>query len=102
VPELEDITATFAAPGENALLQATPSEKKLEVFFNIWTRKEACLKATGEGIAGALAQMDCTEAPPGWMLRSFSPAAGFIGAIACAGAAAEPLCWRWERVGACD
>jgi 4'-phosphopantetheinyl transferase len=96
MPELADIAASFCSMPENALLNAAPPDKKLEVFFSIWTRKEACLKATGEGIASALAQLDCSQTPPGWLLQTLSPAPGFIGALACAAGEAAPLCWQWQ------
>ena len=96
MPELADIAASFCSGPENALLNAAPADKKIEVFFSIWTRKEACLKATGESIAGTLAQIDCSQAPPGWSLHTLSPAPGFIGALACAASGAAPLCWRWQ------
>jgi 4'-phosphopantetheinyl transferase len=97
MPEMAEICATFCSVGENALLHAAPPERKLEVFFSVWTRKEAYLKATGEGIAGSLAQLDCSEAPPGWSFHALSPAPGFAGALACARAGARILCWQWPR-----
>jgi 4'-phosphopantetheinyl transferase len=97
MPEMAEIGATFCSGQENALLNAAPPERKLEVFFNLWTRKEAYLKATGEGIAGSLAQLDCSEAPPGWALYSLSPAPGFAGALALAGNGAMTHCWQWSR-----
>jgi len=96
MPEMAEIAATFCSAPENALLKAAPPEKKLEVFFSIWTRKEAYLKATGEGIAGTLAQLDCSQAPPGWSLHALSPAPGFVGALACTGSQPAPLCWQWQ------
>lgn len=96
MPEMADITATFCSPQESALLDAAPPEKRLEVFFNLWTRKEAYLKGTGEGIAGSLAQLDCSVAPPGWTLHSLSPAPGFAGALALAGNGATTHCWQWS------
>ena len=67
IAEMAEITAHLFVPRpENALLNSAPREKKLEVFFRSWTRKEAYLKATGEGIAGRLAELDCTQAPAGW------------------------------------
>jgi 4'-phosphopantetheinyl transferase len=95
MPEMEDIAATFCSVEENAQLRAAPTEQKLEVFFSIWTRKEAYLKGTGEGIAGALAELDCTEPPEPWSLHSLFPAAGFVGALAVAGGEPPPLCWQW-------
>jgi 4'-phosphopantetheinyl transferase len=95
MPEMADIGAAFCSARENARINAAPPEKKLEVFFGLWTRKEAYLKATGEGIAGSLAQLDCSEAPPGWSVHTLSPAPGFAAALACAGTAARLLCWQW-------
>ena len=73
----------------------------MEAFYSVWTRKEAFLKATGEGIGENLAEVEVSPAPDhepailrvpgsqsgpaGWKLRSFSPAPGYLGAIAFAG-----------------
>jgi 4'-phosphopantetheinyl transferase len=95
VPEMSEITATFASAGENARLAEAGLERKLEVFFSVWTRKEAWLKATGEGIAGNLGELDCAEAPPGWALHTLSPAPGFVGALAARAGDIKLLCWRW-------
>jgi 4'-phosphopantetheinyl transferase len=95
MPEMDDIAATFCSAPEKALLNAAPPEKKLEAFFNLWTRKEAYLKATGEGIAGSLAQLDCSVAPPGWTLLALSPAPGYAAALVFPGAGAVTHCWQW-------
>jgi len=97
MPEMAEIVAAFCSAGENALFNAAPPEKKLEVFFSIWTRKEAYLKATGEGIAGSLAQLDCSAPPPGWSFHALSPAPGFAAALACAAGGVRPLCWQWAQ-----
>src|SRR5438093_8199134 len=54
IPEADQIAAKFFSPREGAMLHAIPAEQKMEAFFHCWTRKEAYLKATGEGIADAL------------------------------------------------
>ncbi|GEM46874.1 4'-phosphopantetheinyl transferase family protein [Deinococcus cellulosilyticus] len=44
----------------------------LEHFYWCWTRKEACLKASGQGITVSLQDMDTLQATlQGWMLRTF-------------------------------
>jgi 4'-phosphopantetheinyl transferase len=96
MPEMAEIGATFCSAQENALIAAAPPEKKLDVFFSLWTRKEACLKATGEGIAGSLAALDCSKSPPGWSLHELSPAPGYVGTLACAAAAVQIKCWQWS------
>ena len=95
MPEMNEIAASFFSAEEIALLHRTPAERKLEIFFTVWTRKEAYLKATGEGIAGALSQIDCCKTPPPWSLHTFTPAEGFIGAVAVNGGG-RLHCWQWR------
>jgi 4'-phosphopantetheinyl transferase len=95
MPEMAEIAATFCAAAENAQIKDAPEERKLEVFFGVWTRKEAFLKANGQGLVGSLAQVDCSVAPPGWTLQTFSPARGFAGSLAFPGRAEQVHCWRW-------
>jgi 4'-phosphopantetheinyl transferase len=95
MPEMSEIAATFLSKQEKVLFNAVEQEQKLEVFFGIWTRKESYLKVTGEGIARALAEIDCSQAPAGLALYPLSPAPGFIGALAIGAGAALPHCWQW-------
>lgn len=91
----------FFSPSERAELDALPSNKKLESFFSGWTRKEAYLKARGDGMAFPLDQftvsMDCEkpakllEVKDGpqelsrWSLHALTPAPGYIGTLAVEG-----------------
>ena len=98
VPNFEAIASRFFSPRETEMLRSLPAESRIEGFFACWTRKEAFLKATGEGIGEGLARVEVTLAPreepqvlhlagdfgtqTGWQLRSFSPSPGYLGAIA--------------------
>ena len=44
-------------------LRALPASKQREAFFNGWTRKEAYLKATGEGLTDDLRAIEVTLSP---------------------------------------
>ena len=44
-------------------LFSLPKSQQREAFFNGWTRKEACLKATGEGLSDDLPTIEVTLAP---------------------------------------
>src|SRR5688572_3067250 len=63
VREADQIAAKFFSPQESAMLNAIPEEQKMEAFFHCWTRKEAYLKATGEGIADALPRIEVSLTP---------------------------------------
>ena len=83
---------------EKAELAALSPEDRLLGFFNGWTRKEAVLKATGEGIASGMKQIEVSSTPgmscrvlalrgeaarcSEWSLRHLDPAPDFVGAVA--------------------
>jgi len=96
--DADELVSRFFSVRENASFQKLPESQRPAAFFNLWTRKEAWLKATGEGIAHSLSQVDVTFLPaeparilalpdnsgPGsdWALRELIPATGFVGAVA--------------------
>lgn len=113
IPEIDGIAARFFSDREKAMLNALPAEQRREAFFNCWTRKEAYLKATGEGIADALAQIEVSLAPgptaqllnvagdareaSSWSLHPLAPAPGFTGAVAVKARDSKLACWRWPE-----
>jgi 4'-phosphopantetheinyl transferase len=98
VVDADELVARFFSPRENTQFQQLSADEKKIAFFNLWTRKEAWLKATGEGIAHSLNRVEVTFMPgeparllalpncsePGerWHIRELSPAPGFVGALA--------------------
>lgn len=97
VCDADDIVARFFSRYENDEYRHLDPHQKLEGFFNCWTRKEAFVKAAGEGLSRSLDQFDVTLTPGtpariiriedtygeacGWSIDSFSPAAGFVAAV---------------------
>lgn len=51
LPELDGVAERVSTPAELARLRALPEEPRLAAFHRLWTRKEACMKATGAGFA---------------------------------------------------
>jgi 4'-phosphopantetheinyl transferase len=88
-------------------LMALPEPERPQAFFNCWTRKEAYIKAVGDGLSvpldsfrvtlgpGVPAEILCLggsiEAAKGWTMHHFDPAPGFVGAIAYPGCSREIL-----------
>ncbi len=101
LPELADIARRFFSPREAARLLALPVAEQPAAFFRCWTRKEAYLKARGDGIVAGLDRFDVSflpGEPPAllrtlddpaeaarWTLLDLSPAAGYAAAVAVTG-----------------
>ena len=73
-------------------LRALPAELGAEGFFACWTRKEAYVKARGDGLQIPLNSFDVSLTPgrpaelhspdsARWNLRSFQPAPRFVAAV---------------------
>lgn len=98
-PLKEDVAERFFSRRENEQLASLPADDQLAGFYRCWTRKEAIVKAIGEGLSRPLDSFDVSVAgdvPPVverlegeadaqrvWRLAHFVPAVGFIGAAAC-------------------
>ena len=58
LPEFNELVNRFFSPRESELFAKVPEAEKPQAFFNLWTRKEAWLKATGDGIASLLPEVN--------------------------------------------
>jgi 4'-phosphopantetheinyl transferase len=115
ISEMEQIAARFFAPQEHAALLALPPVQRQQAFFNCWTRKEAYIKALGDGLAQPLDQFCVSLAPEEparlvsiagsedeasrWLLEAFSPAVGYIAAVAVQGHSWQFSYWDWFQNG---
>jgi 4'-phosphopantetheinyl transferase len=70
--DTDQIAARFFSPAEYAVYQRTPQALQRQAFLNCWTRKEAYIKARGDGLAIALDSFDVSLAPgdPARLLRT--------------------------------
>jgi 4'-phosphopantetheinyl transferase len=84
-----------------------PPELRAEAFFLCWTRKEAYVKARGEGLQIPLASFSVTLTPGQpeelhsldggrWLLHSFQPAPGYAAAVVGEGKDWRLLQWDWR------
>ena len=110
--EIEAIADRTFSPRERDTLRRLPPAQRCEGFFNCWTRKEAYIKALGEGFAyplerfsvslapGAPARLEAVDDDPseaaGWTMEALEPPAGFVGAVIVEGPPTRLVCSRWE------
>jgi len=72
MPDGRDIARRFFSAPEIEVFDAIPDEGRDLAFFTCWTRKEAFIKAVGEGLSMPLDRFDVTLAPgePARLLRT--------------------------------
>ena len=106
----EKIAEHFFSPREVTILRALPTPLQATAFFACWTRKEAYIKAKGDGLALPLSQFEVSLAPgePAallrtawdlqeaacWALQDLAPAPGYRAAVAVAGHDWHLTCWH--------
>jgi 4'-phosphopantetheinyl transferase len=104
----EAIAERFFTPRETAELRALPMELQAQGFFNCWTRKEAYIKARGQGLQIPLDSFDVALRPGApaqfvqgvdsrWNLFAFSPGPNYVAALVFDGAPCEVLFFNFER-----
>jgi 4'-phosphopantetheinyl transferase len=107
-----EVARRFFAAAEVRALDSLPSHLLTRAFFNCWTRKEAYIKALGEGLShpldcfavslapGEPAQLLSTDRAPAeaaaWSIVDLKPFEGCAAALAIRGAAPRLRCWDWR------
>lgn len=108
IPDLEQIVERFFAVQERDTLRTLPPEARPAAFYNGWTRKEAYLKALGDGLARPLDGFTVSLAPgeparllevaghppeaARWFMHAPALMTGYIGAVVAP--AVEGQIWR--------
>jgi 4'-phosphopantetheinyl transferase len=106
-----EIAERFFSPHEVATLRALPPSARASAFFDCWTRKEAYIKARGEGLShplhlftvslmpGQAAALLSTDGEPQeaacWSLVELFPGIDYRAALAMKGELTALRCWDW-------
>jgi 4'-phosphopantetheinyl transferase len=101
--DVEGIAKRFFSPAEQKAIFALPRNQWPEAFFTCWTRKEAFVKAKGDGLSLPLDQFDVAVVPGQaaellgtrpdpeeknrWSLTNLDVVSGFVAAVAVRGPA---------------
>ncbi len=109
--DLRELASRFFAEPESRELLALPASQQREAFFNCWTRKEAYLKAVGDGLSAPLDAFEVTLVPgiparmvrlegdprraAAWAFHHLEPADGYLGAVAIERPGLELAAWSW-------
>ena len=106
----EDIARRYFAPGEVEALRLVPAPSRAAAFLSCWTRKEAFVKARGEGLSLPLDQFEVSVAPgeparllrttgdpqeaSQWSFQQLEPAPSFVAAVAVRAPRCEFRFWE--------
>jgi len=115
LPDADKIAARFFSVREQAMLWELPAGEREKSFFLGWTRKEAYLKALGDGLARPLSGFSVTLQPgeparlldvecqphevERWTLAALQPAPGYAAALAIEGPLRRLAQWSWAPSG---
>jgi 4'-phosphopantetheinyl transferase len=110
--DVENLAKNHFSQNESQKLRSLSSDRQLEAFFCCWTRKEAYLKARGEGMSYGLDRFEVSLAPGEpvailradddpdvsrrWTLEHLTPAPGYLGAAAVETDNVTFKCFQWE------
>jgi len=104
------IAEQYFSERDAAALNAFPEHLRPQLFFQLWTRKEACLKAQGRGLSGDLKQVHvpgCTgEFPEAngpsqeeslWLLLDLAVLPEYASALVVEGHDLQFKFWQWDK-----
>ena len=110
IADMDKVAEQIFSPNEITFLQLLSNSEKKEAFFQLWTRKEAYIKATGLGFSAELVSIDissnllnsslqistgnCSADSNGWIVHDLNPVPGYAAAFAIEGDAEVCQCWR--------
>lgn len=112
--DMAEIAARILSKSEQSLFSTASPSVRDRMFFDFWTRKEAFIKATGDGLSFPLHRID-VALPTGqsarlltisdvgrgrqsWTLCSLAPDAAYSAALVVEGEACSIRVWEWTDV----
>ena len=111
--EFEEIAQRFFSPEESTIVNSAQKDLIPRYFYNCWTRKEAFIKALGDGLSFPLDRFVVSCAPEdipqlrstkwdknevnNWCLWGFEKGNDYVGAIAIRGGQKQLSYFTWDH-----
>ena len=114
IAEADQIVKSFFSDYEKTVYHNLPPHQKQAAFFNCWTRKEAFIKAIGEGLSLPLDQFNVSLTPgePArllkikgdkasnqWSIQELTFDDNYASALVVEGNDWNLSCWEWQEKG---
>lgn len=108
--DADNLAKRFFSQREYEIIKSLEDNIKQQAFFNAWTRKEAFIKAIGEGLAfnlnavevslmpgetAALLNIPDNQQNHNWSLFELKPHSNYVAALVAAGNNLRLNCWQW-------
>ncbi|GAB5535923.1 MAG: 4'-phosphopantetheinyl transferase superfamily protein [Rubricoccaceae bacterium] len=108
LPDADAIVERFFSANEVAVYRSLPASARPKAFFTCWTRKEAFIKALGDGLTHPLDAFDVTvrpdepakllrvrgvAEPPPWHVEALPIDLGYAATVAVEGSPCAVTCW---------
>ena len=113
LPDADATVERFFSAEEVAVYRGLPEDQRPAAFFACWTRKEAFIKALGEGLTHPLDAFDVTvrpdepatllrvrgaSTPRRWHLQSLPVGPGMAATVAMEGRPCPVACWQTSHL----
>ncbi|MEO8356700.1 MAG: 4'-phosphopantetheinyl transferase superfamily protein [Chloroflexota bacterium] len=114
IPDMDQIAASNFSEEENLQFRTVDTNGKRQAFYNCWTRKEAFIKAIGDGLSFPLDQFDVSlipgeparllsifgseQAAGQWSMHELQPAEGYVAALVVEGNGCSISYQEWTQL----
>jgi 4'-phosphopantetheinyl transferase len=113
--DIAAIAERYFSRRDVTMLRDLPADERHQAFFRVWTRKEAYVKAQGEGLSLLSDRLDLVPAPgepeavasarcgshenARWSFQELVPAPSYVAALAVEGRGWHLSCLQWSGPG---